>query len=113
MKYKYGDILDVPFPFVDRPVKKRRPALVLSDRITGDGHEILVMAMLTSAKRAHWNHDVEIADWKSAGLRGPSILRWKLFSLDSSLVLDHRGSVSKRDKLRIADSFASVFAGLV
>jgi len=112
MLYKTGDIIEVPFPFVERPVRKRRPAFVLSDRISGDGHNILVLAMITSAERRPWEYDVELRDWQQAGLRGPSVLRWKVFSLDVSLVLDQRGSVSIQDMQRIAESFRSVFGTL-
>ncbi len=109
MKYETGDVLEVPFPFVNRPVKKRRPAFLLSNQISGEGYEILILSMITSAKRSHWEHDVALLDWEEAGLRGPSVLRWKIFSLDASLVLGRRGSVSKKDVQRIAETFHLVF----
>ena len=79
----------------------------------GDGHDILVLAMITSAKRRLWEYDVEIRDWQQAGLPGPSVLRWKVFSLDASLVLDQRGSVTTKDKRHIAESFRAVFSGII
>ena len=112
-RYEVGDVLEVPFPFVDRPVKKRRPAFLLSNQISGEGHELLIFAMITSAKRSHWEHDVVLFDWEEAGLRGPSVLRWKTFSLDASLVLDRRGSASKKDVQRIAETFHRVFPHFV
>ena len=110
IRYKTGDVLEVSFPFVDRPVKKRRPAFLLSNQVSGEGDEILIFAMITSAKRSHWEHDVILDDWEEAGLRGPSVLRWKIFSLDASLVLGRRGSVSKRDVQQISKTFQRIFS---
>ena len=43
-----GDIVAVPFPFVDSPQTKRRPALVLSKRDFNQNHKHTLLAMITT-----------------------------------------------------------------
>jgi len=54
--------------------------------------------MITSAGHAAWPLDVPIADLKSAGLPAPSIVRFKLFTLDHRLVRGKLGRFSVKDR---------------
>lgn len=76
-------VVRVPFPFTDRNTVKNRPALVLSDNAAFNapaGHS--VMAMITSCENVSWPLDCPISDLASAGLPAPSMVRFKLFTLD-------------------------------
>lgn len=101
---KPGDIVDVPFPFIDSPEKKLRPALVLSEpglnRVSG----AVVLMMVTSAERSRWDTDIVLEDWRAGGLRKPSILRWKIFTIDEQLIQSRRGSLSAKDQRKVGDS---------
>ena len=79
MTYDAFDVVVVPFPFTDRATTKRRPALVLSPKLTfGALIEHSVLAMITSAANAPWPLDVLITDGASARLRATSIVRcWR------------------------------------
>lgn len=103
-----GDVVTVPFPFSDRTQAKRRPAVVLSSRrLSAHSHQY-VLAMVTSASHERWPFDVPVSDGSAAGLRSPSLVRWKLFSLDASLVLRRIGALAPRDRralrLRLGDA---------
>lgn len=90
------DVIVVPFPFTDKPVSKRRPALVLSVKgFNRSGHSIL--AMITSKSHRPWPGDVEIADLPFAGLSVPCIVRLKLFTLDNRLILERKGRLAPND----------------
>jgi mRNA interferase MazF len=96
------DVVRVPFPFTDRQADKNRPALIVSDRAAFNrpaGHS--VMAMITSASHASWPLDVSIGDLKSAGLPAPSIVRFKLFTLDHRLVRGTLGRLAARDRAKM------------
>jgi mRNA-degrading endonuclease toxin of MazEF toxin-antitoxin module len=96
------DVLRVPFPFTDRQAEKNRPAVILSDRARFNrpaGHS--VMAMITSASHAPWPLDVPISDLDSAGLPAPSIIRFKLFTLDHRLVRGTLGRLAEKDRAKI------------
>jgi PemK-like, MazF-like toxin of type II toxin-antitoxin system len=69
------DIVRVPFPHTDRPVRQRRPALVIAAGDLQTAHGLLWLAMITSAKHPGWPGDVVISDLVGAGLPVPSIVR--------------------------------------
>lgn len=73
--FEPGDIIAVPFPYVDRPIVERRPALVVVDGLGLHRHLAWVL-MITSASNAAWPDDIPIdsADAPS-GLRVPSVVR--------------------------------------
>jgi len=96
--YSPGDVVVVPFPFSDREASKRRPALVCSATAFNDSAHHLVLAMITTATHRKWPGDVAIRDLTSTGLPVASIVRWKLFTLDASLVLRRAGALSARDR---------------
>jgi len=91
-------VVRVPFPFTDRNATKNRPALVLSDAAafnTPAGHS--VMAMITSQGNAPWPLDCPLVDLKAAGLPAPSLVRFKLFTLDHRLVRGELGKLAASD----------------
>ena len=93
-----GDVVIVPFPFTDRDAAKRRPALVCSAAAFNRQARHLVLAMITTATHSPWPGDVPIRDLADAGLPAPSVVRWKLFTLDASFVLGRAGALSSRDR---------------
>ncbi|HEX8009384.1 MAG TPA: type II toxin-antitoxin system PemK/MazF family toxin [Casimicrobiaceae bacterium] len=96
------DVVRVPFPFTDRQAEKHRPALVISDGTAFNrpaGHS--VMAMVTSAGHAPWPLDVPINDLAAAGLPAPSIVRFKLFTLDHRLMRGKLGRLAAKDQANV------------
>lgn len=109
MTFKQFDVVRVPFPFTDRQSEKNRPALVISDGTAFNapaGHS--VMAMITSASHAPWPLDCPIEDRVAAGLPAPSIVRFKLFTLDHRLVRGRLGRLSETDMQTVRDHLALV-----
>jgi len=96
--YSPGDVVIVPFPFSDRDATKRRPALVCSAAAFNDSSRHLVLAMITTASHNKWPGDVPLRDLAPTGLPAPSIVRWKLFTLNETLVLRRAGALSTRDR---------------
>jgi len=75
-------------------VRVRRP---LPER--GELHALeATLALITTAGHEQWPGDVRIRDRAATGLPVPSIVRWKLFTLDCSLVLRSVGALSARDR---------------
>ncbi|MEA1911524.1 MAG: type II toxin-antitoxin system PemK/MazF family toxin [Spirochaetota bacterium] len=109
MNYKPGEVVIVPFPFIEKPVQKVRPALVLSNNPNGENDNHLVLVMITSAKRSRWESDVILRDWQSAGLRAESIVRWKIFTIEAELILEKRGSLNANDIKAVRNEFNQIF----
>ncbi len=73
--FEAWDIVKVPFPYTDRPVRQSRPALVLAAGDLQKRHGLLWLAMITSATHLGWLGDVVISYLDGAGLPAPSIIR--------------------------------------
>jgi mRNA interferase MazF len=94
------DIVVVPFPFIDKPASKKRPALVLSNiDFNTTGHCIL--CMITTKQKPIWPGDTQITDIATCGLRSPCLVRLKLFTLDNRLILKKIGKLGKADSFQI------------
>ncbi|MEZ0347784.1 MAG: hypothetical protein ABWJ90_04650 [Thermus sp.] len=76
----------VPFPFTDRRGAKHPPALVLSQ--PGWLPNAAGMAMIASKRHAPWPLDWPVQDLQAAGLPVPSVVRFKLITLDHSLAAE-------------------------
>jgi mRNA interferase MazF len=90
-------VVRVPFPFTDRDAAKNRPALVLSAPAFNvpAGHSVL--AMITSTGNAPWPLDYRLTDLAAAGLPAPSMVRFKLFTLDHRLIRSQLGRLAATD----------------
>jgi mRNA interferase MazF len=96
--YKKGDLLLVDFPFADTGQAKRRPAMVVAD--TGD--EDLPVARVTT-QAARDNFDIEITEWKLAGLLAPSVVRLhKLATINKSRLGRKLGSLAASDRANVS-----------
>ncbi len=103
MIYKPFDIVSVPFPFTDSMSVKKRPALIVSSNRYALEHAHYILLMITSAKQSQWPGDIDILDLNLAGLPKASKIRFKLFSLDSRVVLNHLGKLDKRGIEKVLD----------
>ena len=107
--YSPFSVVDVPFPFVDSGRQKTRPALVLSDTAFQAANAAVVLAMITSAERSAWFGDIALRDWREAGLQKPSILRWKVFTIESVLIARARAPLSAYDAIAVRNGFRMTF----
>ena len=107
MTYEPWSVVVVPFPFVDRRQRKRRPALLLSPLKFQDGHGCTLLGMITDARNPRWPTDVLIGDLTAAGLNFASVFRCKLFTLDNRLILAAIGGLSRSDRSAVAAALRS------
>jgi len=88
----------VPFPFMERPAMKRRPALVMSHRAFNDANNHTVMAMITAAMLDKWPSDYAIKDLTMAGLKHACVIRWKVFTLPNEFIVKILGELGNEDR---------------
>ncbi|HEY1184872.1 MAG TPA: type II toxin-antitoxin system PemK/MazF family toxin [Bryobacteraceae bacterium] len=100
------DVVVVPFPFTDSLAAVRRPALVLS-RPSFNRHGHTVLAMITDSRNAPWPLDTGI-DASAAGLKMASVVRMKLFTLDSRLLIGKVGRLKPADRRKVSAALATV-----
>jgi mRNA interferase MazF len=91
------DTVRVPFPFTDIVATKKRPALVLSNRTFNAVSGHTVMAMITKRANKPWPQDVCVQQWAQAGLKLPSWIRIKIFTIENSLIVDRLGALQTVD----------------
>jgi len=96
-----GDVVVVPFPFVDVAAEKRRPSVILSRREFNRSNGHSVCAMVTTASQTKWPSDVAITDLPSAGLMRPCVVRLKLFTLPNTIILRRAGTLAASDRDRV------------
>ncbi len=96
--YKPGDVILVAYPFEERAGGRRRPALVVSSPEYNDATGELVVTQITSRISAPPRlGDYQIQDWKEAKLPRAAMVRSRLATLQSVLVLRQLGELSGRD----------------
>lgn len=102
------DTIVVPFPFTDRPVVRRRPALVVSTAAWNRPAGHVVAAMITSAGQSDWPLDVPIDDLAAAGLAVPCRVRMKLFTLEAGLIVRRAGQLAAPDAAAVTAALAQL-----
>jgi len=104
------DVVSVPFPYTDRPVRQRRPALVVSrpehEQMTG----LLWEVMITAAENRAWPGDVALADARRAGLSIPSVIRpTKIATIEASQAT-HIGRVTPAERRGVERAIRAILA---
>ncbi len=109
--YDLYEVVKVPFPFTDSKTTKVRPALIISSAKHFNKIGLSVMTMITSLKHPQdlWSADLVIEDLESSGLPVPSIIRFKMFTLDHRLILGSLGKLSEKDQQDVKKKLKEVF----
>ena len=92
--YKAGDIVTIPFPYVEGKKGKVRPTLLVSDCITA-GHQYYYVVMITSKQgKEVIKGDVLIEEDGKCGLIVPSIIRCsRIATLDQKMIIGKIGKM--------------------
>ena len=111
MGFERFEVLTALFPFVDVPVRKPRPVLVLSTAAFNAAHGQIVAAMITTGAESRWPSDHAIIDLGSAGLKHASVVRLKLFTLPVAVVGRAIGRLGAEDRRAVAARLDPVLCG--
>jgi PemK-like, MazF-like toxin of type II toxin-antitoxin system len=97
MRFEFGDVVLVPFPFTSQTASKRRPAVI-----------VVVMAVTSQLRMDPTSDEVWVRSWKAAGLLKPSVIKPVFATIEQSLVLRHLGALDATDKQALRDAIARV-----
>ena len=93
-----GDVILLSYPFGQGAGVRKRPALVVSSSVFNQETGELVIAQITSRVSVPARAgDYAIMYWREAKLPRPALVRARLATLASSLVLRRLGSLSEAD----------------
>lgn len=110
MTYDPGDVVVIMFPFSDMIRAKPRPALVVSTRKFNEFHRQALVLMITTATHTQWKSDTKITALEACGLKQPSSVRMKCFTLDTRLIKKRIGIMHKSDRALVRKKLKTVVA---
>lgn len=100
------DIVVVPFPFHEIPVRKRRPVVVLSNEAFNRENGWTILAMITTARATRWVSDTPILGWKMAGLNTECVIRLRLQTMPNDIIDRKLGTLADDDRTVFDQNFA-------
>jgi mRNA interferase MazF len=101
--FEAWDVIKVPFPYRDRPVRQRRPALVVAANDLEAAHGLLWVVMITSAENRGWLGDVGVSDLAYAGLPAESVVRTAKIATIEAKDAERLGSLPPADRRAVED----------
>jgi mRNA interferase MazF len=97
--YEFGDVVLVPFPFTDQTATKKRPAVIISSTPYHQYYpDLILMAITSQTNPTTLIGEAAIADWQSAGLLKPSVIKPILTTIERGLVIRKLGQFSQSDQ---------------
>jgi mRNA interferase MazF len=111
--FKVWDIVKVPFPYTDWPVRQRRPALVVAAGEIEAAHGLLWLVMITSAENRGWPGDVSISDLRAAGLPAPSIVRPAKIATVDTRDAERLGTLPGADRTAVAAGLSGILSAVL
>ncbi|MGI4745814.1 MAG: type II toxin-antitoxin system PemK/MazF family toxin [Janthinobacterium lividum] len=101
--------MKVPFPYTNRPVQQRRPALVVAVPDAPGGPGLLWVLMVTSAGNRGWQGDVVVSDLVEAGLPAPSVVRLAKIAIIEAGDAERIGCLPREDRLQVTEALRNSF----
>lgn len=92
--YKAGDIVTIPFPYVEGKKGKVRPTLLVSNIIQGEKQYFYVVMITSKEGKNNIEGDIVIDDVNDCGLIVPSIIRCsRIATLDQNMIISKVGKI--------------------
>jgi mRNA interferase MazF len=108
MRFEFGDVVLIPFPFTSHTASKRRPAVIFSNAAYArarpcdrDGDHRPAVSALSPG-------DVAVGLWREAGLLGTSAIKPVMAMLEQTLALRELGRLSEEDRVSLRAMLASI-----
>ena len=107
--YEFGDLVLVPFPFTDQSAIKRRPAVLVSSAAYHRTRpDLLIMAVTGQQPSTLSVSEVQVQDWRGAGLLKPSVLKPVITTIDPALVLKKLGQLTSTDQAALRQVLTTI-----
>jgi mRNA interferase MazF len=97
------DVVAVNYPFLEGHEAKHRPGLIVSTERLHATHGLYVVAMITTARAGVRKDDVQISDWRKAGLPNPCVVRAaRLVTMNEAMIGRRVGTLTSKDRNAVA-----------
>ena len=104
------DVVSVPFPYTDRPVRQRRPALIVSVPAYEQRTGLVWVVMITAAENRPWPGDVPLSDGRRAGLAIPSVIRPAKIATIEAGQASRIGSIGAAERRAVRAAISEILA---
>lgn len=111
--FEVWDLVKVPFPYTNRPVQQRRPALIVAVPVAPGAPELLWVLMVTSAANRGWPGDVVVSDLAAAGLPAASVVRSAKIATIEAQDAERMGHLPPDDRHQVAEAMRGSLASLL
>ncbi len=96
MNFSRNEIVLLPVPFTDLSSRKVRPAVIIGlSSHPGDLFKVPITSQLQ-------NTDLQLRDWRAAGLNVPCGIKSQIATIEQALVLKSVGTLSPLDQAALA-----------
>ncbi len=107
------DLVKVPFPYTNRPVQQRRPALVVAVPDAPGAPKLLWVLMVTGAANHGWPGDVAVSDLHVAGLPAASVVRSAKIATIEARDAEPIGQLPPKDRTEVVEALLASLAGVL
>lgn len=109
MRFEFGDVVLVPFPFTNQTTSKQRPAVIVSQRAYMRSRpDVVLMAVTSQVQSSPSFADTSLTDWQSANLLKPSVVKPVFATLEQAMVIKQLGQLSATDKAALRSAIKQV-----
>ena len=99
MRFEFGAVVLVPYPFTNQTASKKRPAVVVSNRAYNESRpDLVVMAITSQFRPSPGIGETSVAQWQAGGLLKPSVIKPVFATLELRLVLRQLGTLEADDR---------------
>ncbi len=92
------DVVVVKFPFASSIKYKARPAVIVSSgRYNSNTRNTLLIMAISSNREGKLDFEVDVINWKDAGLLKPSIFKSAIATIEKEYIITKIGSLSDKD----------------
>jgi mRNA interferase MazF len=102
------DVVSVPFRYTDRPVRQRRPALVVSAPAYEQATGLVWVVMITAAENRSWPGDGRLAEARRAGLSIPSVVRPTKIATIEAVQASRIGSIAPAGRRAVREAIGEI-----
>jgi mRNA interferase MazF len=108
--FEVWDIVKVPFPYTDRPVRQWRPALAIAAGRLEDNYGLIWALLITSAENRGWSDDIPISNLSAAGLPAPSVVRCAKVATIEAADAQRVGRLPAPDRAKVSERLNSLLS---
>jgi mRNA interferase MazF len=101
MRYSYGDVVLVGFPFTNLQATKRRPAVIIHSTAYQYKPDVILMAITSQVREPLSTGEALLQDWQAAGLAKLSVLKPLIATLEKDQIVKKLGQLSVADQKRL------------